>query len=57
MGRRSHGSFVSDDNIYTFLKLPINPLVQEYNLLGRVLVNHRTAQSNNWRVLIPEIHT
>ncbi|MGD1851576.1 MAG: GAF domain-containing protein, partial [Cyanophyceae cyanobacterium] len=52
MGRRSHGSFVSDDNIYTFLKLPIYPLVQEYNLLGQVLVNHRTAQSNNWRVLI-----
>ncbi|MEM9770971.1 MAG: GAF domain-containing protein [Cyanobacteria bacterium P01_D01_bin.73] len=52
MQRRSQGSFVSDDSTYTFLKLPIFSLVQKYNLLGRVVVNHEAAQGYNWRVLI-----
>ncbi|MGD1939282.1 MAG: ATP-binding protein [Cyanophyceae cyanobacterium] len=52
MKRQSQGSFVSDKNIYTFLKLPLLSLVQDYNRLGKIVVNHRAAHGYNWRVLI-----
>ncbi|MEM1426991.1 MAG: hypothetical protein AAGF75_10625, partial [Cyanobacteria bacterium P01_H01_bin.130] len=49
--QRPLGHWMTEDQIYTFLKVPVLELIQDLNLQARVVVSHKTASSYNWRLL------
>lgn len=49
---RSQGHFLTEDQIYSFLRVPVLSLVQQFNRRGQVVVSHQAAQAYDWRLFM-----